>query len=578
MEAVSAIRAEAEPLIPAARAIWEAKYCASGERSVEDTWSRVARAVAAFEKDFARWASRFERILEGFRFLPGGRILAGAGTGRRVTLLNCFVMGTIEDSLDGIFEALKEGALTMQEGGGVGYDFSTLRPRGSRAGSAGTIPSGPVSFLHVWDAMAKTVLSTGLRRGAMMATLRCDHPDIEEFVAAKSTRGELRHFNLSVLVTDELVEAVRADRSFPLVFRGAVHREVRARDLWRTIVRGAYETGDPGVLFVDRINRANNLRYAEDISATNPCGEIPLPPYGVCDLGSINLARFVLDPFGRRARIDDEGLVGTVTIATRLLDDVLDVTRFPLEAQARRAHDTRRIGLGVTGLADALVMLGLRYDDAAGRQEAARIVRKICHAAYRASIELAREKGTFPLFDRERFLAGDFASTLPEDVRAGIAQIGLRNSHLVAIAPAGSVSVLAGGVSTGIEPIFATTTHRPWSGPAGELVFDDYAVALFRRLEGERGAQPPAVCTAAEVTPEAHIEMQAALQPFVDNAIAKTVNVPRELPFARFEPLFMLAYERGLKGCTAFRPNAVTGELLGASSKCAACDVWSEGR
>lgn len=567
------MRGEAELMIPAARALWQAKYRAPGEKSIEDTWSRVARAVSAAESDAARWASRFERILEGFRFLPGGRILAGAGLDRRVTLLNCFVMGTIEDSLDGIFQALKEGALTMQQGGGVGYDFSTLRPRGSRVGRAGTIPSGPVSFLEVWNAMAKTVLSTGLRRGAMMATLRCDHPDIEEFVSAKTTPGALRHFNLSVLVTDALVDAVRADRPFPLVFRGHLHREVRARELWHAIVRHAYETGEPGVLFVDRINRMNNLHWAEEISATNPCGEVPLPPYGVCDLGSIDLARFVVDPFGRRPRIDDEALVGVIAIAARMLDDVLDVTRFPLDAQARRARGARRIGLGVTGLADALVMLGLRYDDAAGRAEAARIVRILCHAAYRSSIELAREKGSFPLFDRERFLAGELVTTLPEDIRVGIARVGLRNSHLVAIAPTGSVSVLAGGVSSGIEPIYAATTHRPWSGPSGELVFDDYAVALYRQLEGGRAAHPPAFCTADEIAPEAQIEMQAALQPFVDNAIAKTINVPRELPFERFVPLFMLAYDRGLKGCTAFRPNAVTGALLGAPSKCSVCEL-----
>lgn len=579
------------------RALWEAKYRAPGENGIEDTWSRVARAIAASEMDSAHWAARFERLLEGFRFLPGGRILAGAGLDRRVTLLNCFVMGTIDDSLDGIFEALKEGALTMQQGGGVGFDFSTLRPRGSHAGSAGTIPSGPVSFLEVWNAMAKTLLSTGLRRGAMMATLRCDHPDIEEFIAAKSKPGALRHFNLSVLVTDDLVDAVRADRAFPLVFPVSaresasdavvtrrwsgrsgpvtcrVHREVRARDLWSAVVRSAYETGDPGVLFVDRINRTNNLYWAENITATNPCGELPLPPYGACDLGSINLTRFVLDPFEHDARLDDEALAETVSTATRFLDDVLDATRFPLETQARCARETRRIGLGITGLGDALVMLGLRYDDPAARTTAARILRKICHTGYRASIELAREKRAFPRFDRDRFLAGEFASALPDDVRTGIARFGLRNSHLVAIAPTGSVSVLAGGVSTGVEPVYSATTRRPWSGPGGELVFDDYAVALFRHRKGEGAGLPPAFLTAEQVAPEAHIEMQAALQPFVDNAIAKTVNVPREFPFVRFEPLFLLAHERGLKGCTAFRPNVITGELLGASSKCVACDL-----
>jgi len=547
----------------ASRSIWESKYRAPGEERVEDSWKRVARAIASVERD-ASWASRFEALLAEFRFLPGGRILAGAGLERRVTLLNCFVMGTIDDSLDGIFQALKEGALTMQQGGGVGYDFSTLRPRSSEPGAAGTIPSGPVSFLEVWEAMAKTVLSTGLRRGAMMGTLRCDHPDVAELVAAKSKPGALAHFNLSVLVTDAFVEAVRNGARWPLVFPAPpaparVRAETRARDLWTSMARAAWERGDPGVLFVDRINRTNNLWYAETISATNPCGEVPLPPYGSCDLGSINLTQFIVDPFDPRARVDHEALAATATVATRFLDDVIDASRFPLEAQARRARETRRIGLGVTGLADALVMLGLRYDEEAGRAAAARILRTICHAAYRASIALAREKGAFPLFDRERFLAGPFVAALPDDVRDGIARDGLRNSHLVAIAPTGSISLLAGGVSSGVEPIFAARVRRPWGG--GEIAFDDWAVALHWRV-ARMGSLPDAFVAADSITPEDHVEMQAALQPYVDNAIAKTVNVPRALPFEKLEPLFLLAYDRGLKGCTAFRPNPVTGELL----------------
>jgi ribonucleoside-diphosphate reductase alpha chain len=385
-----------------------------------------------------------------------------------------------------------------------------------------------------------------------------------------------------VLVTDALVDAVRADRPFELAFPAEgterrVHREVRARDLWSAIVRGAYEHGDPGVLFVDRIGRANNLSYAERISATNPCGEVPLPPYGACDLGSINLTQLVRDPFPRAARVDEDALALTAAVATRFLDDVLDVTRYPLEAQARRARATRRIGLGVTGLADALVMLGLRYDEAEARATAASLLRTIELAAYRASIDRAREAGPFPLFDRERFLAGDFASRLPADVRDGIAHVGLRNSHLLAIAPAGSVSLLAGGVSTGIEPIYGATTRRPWNGPGGALVFEDYAVALYRSTRGARSGLPPAFVTADAIAPEAHVEMQAALQPFVDNAIAKTVNVPASLPFSRFEPLFLLAYDRGLKGCTAFRANPVTGALLEGATKCSICDPAPDG-
>jgi len=402
------------------RRIWKAKYRYQQEGTITHSWHRIARALAMVEtKDQAAWEERFSGILQDFKFLPGGRIQAGAGTERNVTLFNCFVMGPIEDSISGIFAALEEGAITMQQGGGIGYDFSTLRPRGTRAKTVGTIASGPVSFMHVWDAMCGTILSTGARRGAMMATLRCDHPDIEEFIVAKQQPGALRRFNLSAQITDAFMAAVQRGTEWQLVFPEAafagegesvlrnwpgfddpvpcrVVRRVRARDLWDGILRATYEYAEPGVLFVDRINGLNNLWYCERISATNPCGEIPLPPYGACDLGSINLTRFVSFPFSRQTRLEIEALKETVQVAVRLLDNVIDASRFPLPQQAESAQGTRRIGLGITGLADALLMLGSRYGSNESLDLAREVMSLICHTAYRASVLLAEEKGSFP--------------------------------------------------------------------------------------------------------------------------------------------------------------------------------------
>lgn len=593
------------------RHLWETRYRHHGsgapERGLEDTWRRVARALAAAEREPGLWEERFLSALRDFRFLPGGRILAGAGTPLRVTLFNCFVMGLIEDSLDGIFEALKEGALTMQQGGGVGYDFSTLRPRGTPAARAGTIASGPVSFLRVWDSMCATVLSTGARRGAMMATLRCDHPDIETFLEAKSEPGALTHFNLSVQVTDDFLKAVEADDDWPLVFPAAAHgketegtilrrwtgaagpvpcrvlRVVPARDLWEKLLRASYERAEPGVLFVDRINRWNNLWYREHLTATNPCGEIPLPPYGACDLGSLNLVRFVKKPFSPEARLDLEALAEAAAVATRMLDNVIDISGFPLERQREQARVARRIGLGLTGLADALALLGLPYGSPLAHAAAAGAMRAICHAAYRASIELAREKGSFPAFDREKYLAGSFVRALPLEIRRGIADHGIRNSHLTAIAPTGTISLLAGNVSSGLEPIFALRHRRrvlDAEGVLQEFELTDAAFALWER--SHPGAQPiPGLfATARDLPPAAHLDMQAALQPYVDNAIAKTINVPAGLSFDDFRSIYERAWILGLKGVTTFRPNPVTGEVLSglpAPAVAHCCTIEREG-
>ena len=574
---------------PIARQVWETRYRAGAEGSIEATWRRVARALAAVEPIAARqWEQCFLDVLADFQFLPGGRILAGAGTHRDVTLFNCFVMGPIEDSIHGIFRALEEGAITMQRGGGVGYDFSTLRPSGTEAHSTGAVASGPVSFMDVWDAMCATVQSTGARRGAMMATLRCDHPDIVEFIEAKRTGTRLRHFNLSVQVTDAFIQAVDAGADWPLVFpdsrlapgsetllqaragAGAsvscqVMRRIPARTLWNTLLRASYDSGEPGVLFVDRINQANNLRYCEQISATNPCGEVPLPPYGACDLGAINLPRLVRQPFTPQSHLDTGRLAQIVPTAVRLLDNVFDASHFPLPQQQAAVRRDRRIGLGITGLADALIMLGLRYDSDAALAWAGDAMRCIRDAAYRQSIRLAQEKGVFPGFAREPYLEAPFICGLPADIRDGIVRHGIRNSHLLAIAPTGTISLLAGNVSSGMEPVFAADYQRTVLNPAGErehYALTDFAVRRWRASHDRADGVPNALVTPTALPIQAHLGMQAVLQRYVDNAISKTIAVPGETRFEEFAPVFRAAYDLGLKGCTAFRPTPITGAVL----------------
>lgn len=576
--------------------IWESRYRRPDkdgrpERSIADSWRRVALAAAAAEtEDRQEWQQRFLEILQDFRFLPGGRILAGAGTGLDVTLCNCFVMGLIEDDMDSIFNALREGALTMQAGGGVGYDFSTLRPKGSIAARSGNIASGPVSYMHIWNSMCDTLLSTGARRGAMIATLRCDHPDIEIFIDAKRDNRSLNHFNLSVQITDEFMDAVRQDRPWALVFplspeantgtgetilrRWPGHTEPvpcrvlgqrSARELWQRIMLSAYETAEPGVLFVDRINHWNNLGYRELLSTTNPCGEIPLPPYGACDLGAINLTRFVTAPFTPHASLDFAGIAQTAAIAARFLDNIISISHFPLARQAEEATGSRRIGLGITGLADMLIMLGHSYDSASARLLSGEVMATICHSAYRSSIQQAREKGSFPFFVSEAYLERPFIRSLPTDICDGIAAHGIRNSHLTAIAPCGTVSLLAGNVSSGIEPVFDLRLRRRVLQPDGsyqELILEDYAYQLWREVVAADATPGEVFVTSQTVAPAAQLQMQAVLQAHVDNAIAKTVNVPAAYPYADFASLYLTAHEQGLKGCTAFRPNPVTGAIL----------------
>ncbi|MHA1536152.1 MAG: adenosylcobalamin-dependent ribonucleoside-diphosphate reductase [Alphaproteobacteria bacterium] len=556
--------------------IWDMKYRLKGpdgapvDKVLADSWSRVARALAAPEKDRGLWEERFYGAMADFRFLPAGRILAGAGTGRSVTLFNCFVMGAIQDDMAGIFENLKEAALTMQQGGGIGYDFSTLRPRGAPVKGVGADASGPLSFMDVWDAMCRTIMSAGHRRGAMMATLACDHPDIEAFIEAKREPGRLRMFNLSVLVSDALMQAVKEDAPWELKFDGAVLKILPARELWDKIMRATYAYAEPGVIFIDRVNRLNPLSYIENITATNPCGEQPLPPYGACLLGSINLAKLVVNPFEEDAGLDMEALEALVPLAVRMMDNVVDISRFPLAAQKKEALAKRRIGLGVTGLADALIMCRARY----GGGDAVRLtetwMKAIQRAGYFASAELAAEKGAFPLYDKEKYLAGPTIAGLDEDVRAAIARHGVRNALLTSIAPTGTISIFADNVSSGLEPVFAFTYRRSILMPDGgrrEEEVSDHAYRRYKHLKGEDAPMPDYFVDAGRLTPGDHLVMQAAAQKYVDSSISKTINVPEEIAFEDFRDIYSQAYEIGCKGCTTYRPNEVTGSVLKASGE-----------
>ncbi len=566
---------------PIAEQIWDMKYRfkeADGtpiDDTVEGTWKRIASALATVEEDPATWEATFYDALEDFKYLPAGRITAGAGTARQVTLFNCFVMGTVPDSMGGIFDMLKEAALTMQQGGGIGYDFSTIRPKGAAVHGVAADASGPLSFMDVWDAMCRTIMSAGSRRGAMMATMRCDHPDVEDFITAKSDPARLRMFNMSVLITDPFMEAVKADGPWDLVFKGQTYRTVQARELWDAIMQSTYDYAEPGVIFIDRINQANNLSYCETIAATNPCGEQPLPPYGACLLGSINLARLVSDPFEATAKLDQDALRTLVATSVRMMDNVVDVSQFPLEAQAQEAQAKRRIGLGVTGLADALLMLGLRYGSEEAAAQTESWMKAIARAAYLASVDLAREKGAFPLFDAEKFLASGTMQDMDEDVREAIRTHGIRNALLTSIAPTGTISLYAGNVSSGIEPVFAYAYTRKVlqkDGSRTEEEVVDYAVQMWRDLKGD-APLPDYFVNAQTLAPLEHVRMQAAAQKWIDSSISKTINCPEDIGFDDFKEVYMAAWDQGCKGCTTYRPNDVTGSVLSVSEEKPAAEV-----
>ncbi len=570
------------------------KYAKGGEQTPDELRERVARALAQAEKpaDRARWAAAFlEAQQRGF--VPAGRIMSAAGTELSATLINCFVqpvgdsIATAEDGVPGIYTALTEAAETMRRGGGVGYDFSRIRPAGAWVGSTRSHASGPISYMRVFDRSCETVESAGSRRGAQMGVLRCDHPDIEAFIHAKD-EGDLRNFNISVGVTDAFMQAVQADGLVELAHKaqpsaeqieaGAyqrgdgqwVYRKVRARELWDQVMRSTYDHAEPGVLFLDRINADNNLHYCETIAATNPCAEQPLPPYGCCCLGSIDLTRFVRDPFSAKPVFDEAGFAEVVAVATRMLDNVLDVTPWPLPAQAAEAANKRRVGLGFTGLGDALVMLNLRYDTPAARDMASRISEIMRDAAYAASSDLAAERGSFPLFNADLYLSGgSFASRLPQGLKDKIRSQGLRNSHLLSIAPTGTISLaFADNASNGIEPAFswAYTRKKRLSQAEGggfkEYQVEDHAWRLYRHLFGADAPLSDAFVTALELSAADHAAMVAAVAPYIDTSISKTVNVPADYPYEDFQDLYVQAWQSKLKGLATYRPNSVLGSVL----------------
>ncbi|OGV39905.1 MAG: ribonucleoside-diphosphate reductase, adenosylcobalamin-dependent [Lentisphaerae bacterium GWF2_45_14] len=556
--------------------IWEKKYRYKGngsvpvDKNISETMLRVARACASKEKDKKKWEKRFASMLGDMRFIPGGRIIANAGTPReQATMFNCYVMNTIDDSIEGIFDAVKESALTQKQGGGVGFDFSTIRPRGAEIKGCEAESSGPVSFMQVMDSTCRTIMSAGQRRGAQMGVMRCDHPDIEQFVTAKRNNAALQMFNLSVAVTDKFIKAVKNNEDWQLVFKGRIYKTIHAVELWNLIMKSTYDFAEPGFILIDRINKMNNLYYCEEIRATNPCGEQPLPPYGACLLGSVNLTKFVKKAFTAQAEVDFKLIEATVSDAVRLLDNVIDLSNYPLEVQRNEAFSKRRMGLGITGLADLFIFMGIRYGSEESVSLAGKIMKTITCSAYSASSAIAKEKGSFKLFDKEKYLKGEFISALPAAVKKEIASNGIRNSHLISIAPTGTISLFADNVSSGLEPVFAFTyTRKIRNGhehDVNEVRISDLAYRKYIEMNGPNSAKklPPYFVTSADITPGEHIEMQAELQKYVDSSISKTINVPPDFPFDDFKNIYMKAYDKGLKGCTTFRPSEhITGVLV----------------
>jgi len=589
---------------PITEVVWREKYRHTGsdgaETAIEQSFERVVKGVYALDKNKSYEAPRALEAMIRRQWVPAGRIQAGAGTEKRVTWINCFVSPTIEDSMKshdvpnskGIMDALSVAALTQQMGGGIGMDFSTLRPRGAIVKKAGSVSSGPLCFMDMWHAMCGTIMSSGSRRGAMMGTLRIDHPDVIEFIEAKHTPGRLTNFNVSILATNAFMEALKEGKDWDLGFRvpraDGNHVEVRkdilldedwyvysrlpAAELWDLILKSTYDYAEPGVIFIDRVNERNNLNYCEKIAATNPCGEQPLPPNGDCNLGAVNLAAMVNDPFGLSPEFDWESLDETVAVGVRFLDNVLDTTPYPLEEQKEEALGKRRIGLGITGLGNMLQQMKLSYGSREARILTENVMMAISHRAYRSSIDLAEERGSFPMFDSNQFLKSSFVQRLPSDIKEGIKEEGIRNGVLLTIAPTGTTSIYIGNVSSGCEPSFAwsyTRKMRMEDNSFKDFDVEDYGYLMYCRTFGKPNGQdmPDYMVTATELSVLEHLEMQGALQRHVDASISKTINCPEDMSFEDFKDVYSHAWDLGLKGCTTYRPSGVRGSVLSVKSQ-----------
>tara|TARA_R110000822_G_scaffold100708_4_gene226497 strand:+ start:7737 stop:9443 length:1707 start_codon:yes stop_codon:yes gene_type:complete len=524
-------------------------------RQKKELFTEAMARISAVLGDGDERRKIFKDILLGMYFLPAGRVQAATGNPRNVTALNCYVSGTIEDSMDSILQRLAEAAETMRRGGGIGYDFSLIRPRGDRIVSLDSTASGPISFMHVFDALCRAILSAGHRRGAMMGVLRVDHPDIEEFIRVKQNKVDLTNFNISIGVTDEFMQAVDKDTMFDLRFNGAIYKQVNARALWDEIMRATWDWAEPGVLFIDQINRENNLYYCEDIVATNPCGEQPLPPFGACLLGSFNLVKLIKgstpDPHYQFDFAKFESMIPEVV---RAMDNVVDTSTYPLPEQKAYEENTRRMGLGFTAFANVLTLQGIKYGSPEAVKFLRKIMRTLTYGAYRASIELAKEKGPFPFFDKDKYLAGEFVKRLPQDIKNGIAEHGIRNSHLISIAPTGTISFTADNVSSGLEPVFAHTYDRTYLAQEGSRVVEmkDYVLHHYG-IKAE---------TTNDLTIDDHLSMLLAAQPYVDSAISKTVNIGDDITFDEFRNVYMKGWKGKAKGITTYRPAGKRNAIL----------------